>query len=190
MVGTARLHRLATAFSGDSPSRRSPDYGHFEAMSPLTLLTSAPALVAALPVVDIDATIFIQGGIFLALVFVLKPVLFNPWLEAQAKRLTSIDGAFAKAKSLRAEADELSADYDAKLAAARDEALTMRSHMRRDEETAQAKTLAEARNKASKELDDNRARLASQAEEAREALGGKVDELANSITEKVLGRAS
>jgi|GEM_PF-322690 len=159
-------------------------------MSPLTLLTSVPALVAATPVVDIDATIFIQGGIFIALVFVLKPVLFTPWLEAQAKRVTSIDGAFAKAKTLRKEADELSADYDAKMAAARDEALTMRSHMRRDEEATQAKALADARAKASKELDDNRARIASEAQTAREALGDKVDELANSITNKVLGRAS
>jgi F-type H+-transporting ATPase subunit b len=159
-------------------------------MSPLSLLTSVHAHVASIPVVDIDATIFIQGGIFIALVFVLKPVLFTPWLEAQAKRVTSIDGAFEKAKSLRAEADALSSDYDSKLAAARDEALTMRSHMRREEEAAQAKTLAEARAAASKELDENRARIATEAEKARETLGGKVEELADQITAKVLGRAS
>lgn len=159
-------------------------------MSPLTLLTSAPALFAALPVVDIDATIFVQGGIFIALVLVLKPVLFTPWLEAQAKRVASIDGAFDNAKSLRAEADELSSDYDAKLATARDEALTMRSHMRREEEATQAKTLAAARTQASKELEDNRTRIAAETDKAREALGGKVDELATQITEKVLGRAS
>lgn len=159
-------------------------------MSPLTLSTFVPALVASIPVVDMDATIFIQGGIFIALIFVLKPVLFTPWLEAQAKRVSSIDGAFDKAKSLRAEADALSSEYDSKLAAARDEALTMRSQMRREEEATQAKTLAEARAQASKELDENRARIASEADQAREALGGKVDELANSITSKVLGRAS
>lgn len=159
-------------------------------MSPLTLLTSAPALLAAFPVVDIDATIFVQGGIFIALVLVLKPVLFTPWLEAQAKRVASIDGAFDKASSLRTEADELSSDYDAKLAAARDEALTMRSHMRREEEATQAKTLATARANAGKELEENRARIAAETDKAREALGGKVDELANQITQKVLGRAS
>ena len=89
MVATARLQRPVGAFSGICPNRRSPDSRpgsrHLDAMSPLTLLTSVPALVAATPVVDIDATIFIQGGIFIALVFVLKPVLFTPWLEAQAK---------------------------------------------------------------------------------------------------------
>ena len=159
-------------------------------MSPLTPLTSAPALLAAFPVVDIDATIFVQMGIFVALVLVLKPVLFTPWLEAQAKRVASIDGAFTQAKTLRAEADELSSDYDSKLAAARDEALTMRSHMRREEEAAQAKTLASARAQAGKELDDNRARIAAETDKARDALGGKVDELADQITAKVLGRAS
>lgn len=159
-------------------------------MSPLTFFIHAPALVAALPVVDVDSTIFVQGGIFIALVFVLKPILFTPWLEAQAKRLVSIDGAFDKAKALRTEADELSSDYDAKLATARDEALTMRSHMRRDEEATQAKSLAEARSAAGKELEANRARLTAETEKAREALGGKVDELADQITHKVLGRAS
>ncbi len=159
-------------------------------MSQLTLFSHAPALVAAIPVVDIDATIFVQGGIFIALVFVLKPILFTPWLEAQAKRLVSIDGAFEKAKALRTEADELSSTYDAQLATARDEALTMRSHIRRDEEASQAKSLAAARTAATQELEDNRARLASEATQARVALGGKVDELADQITHKVLGRAS
>ncbi len=159
-------------------------------MSPLTFLTSAPALLAAFPVVDIDATIFVQAGIFLALVLVLKPVLFTPWLEAQAKRVASIDGAFDKAKSLRIEADALSSDYDAKLAQARDEALTMRSHMRREEEAAQAKALATARTLAGEELAANRVRIAAQTETARASLAGNVDALANQITEKVLGRAS
>ena len=159
-------------------------------MSPLTLLTSVPALVAATPVVDIDATIFIQGGIFIALVFVLKPVLFTPWLEAQAKRLRSTDGALEIAKNLRKEADALSAEYDAKLAAARDEALTMRSKMRRGTEDAEAAKLAVARADASQELDAHRVRIAEETEVARLALGEKVDELANTITQKVLGRAS
>ncbi len=159
-------------------------------MSTFMLNSTASAIVGAIPVVDIDGTFFIQGGIFITLIFVLKPILFDPWLAAQAKRVASIDGAFEKAKGLRAEADELSSTYDAKLDAARDEARTMRSQMRREEEATQAKVLADARATASKELDENRARIAKDTDAAREALGGKVDELADQITTKILGRAS
>ncbi len=159
-------------------------------MSTLMLISTAFAYVASIPVVDVDGTIFIQGAIYIGLVFILNPLLFKPWLAAQAKRVTSIDGALAKAKSLRSEADELSSTYDAKLAEARDGALTMRSQMRREEEATQAKVLADARTRAGKGLDDNRERIAKETDAAREALGSKVDELASQITNKILGRAS
>lgn len=159
-------------------------------MSTLMLISTASAITAAIPVVDVDGTIFIQGAIYIGLVLILNPLLFKPWLAAQAKRVTSIDGAFDKAKALRTEADELSSTYDAKLAAARDDALTMRSQIRRDEESTQAEMLTKARTEASKTLEENRERISKETDAAREALGGKVDELAEQITKKVLGRAS
>jgi F-type H+-transporting ATPase subunit b len=147
------------------------------------------SLVAA-PVVDIDGTLFVQGGIFLALVVVLKPLLFTPWLEAQRRRTESIDGALAKAKALRADADTLGADYDERLATARDRALEFRSKTRRDEEATQAKSLTQTRAEASASLERERERLRGEAERARGALGGRVDDLATQIASKVLGRPS
>ena len=147
------------------------------------------SLVAA-PVVDIDGTLFVQGGIFLALVVILKPLLFTPWLEAQRRRTESIDGALAKAKALRSDADALVADYDERLATARDRALEMRSVARRDEETTQAKVLADTRAEASASLERERERLLREADQARDALGTRVDDLATQIASKVLGRPS
>jgi F-type H+-transporting ATPase subunit b len=147
------------------------------------------ALVAA-PVVDIDGTLFVQGGIFLALVVILKPLLFTPWLEAQRRRGESIEGAIAKAKTLRSDADTLATDYDQRFSAARDRSLELRSKARRDEEASQAKAIAEARAKASASLDRERERLQKEAEQARGALAGRVDDLAAQIASKVLGRPS
>jgi F-type H+-transporting ATPase subunit b len=147
------------------------------------------SLVAA-PVVDIDGTLFVQGGIFLALFVILKPLLFTPWLEAQKRRTESIDGALTKAKALRADADGLATDYDQRLSAARDRALELRSVARRDEEATQAKTLADTRAEASASLERERERLRAEAEKARGALAGRVDDLATEITSKVLGRSS
>ncbi|MCA9706825.1 MAG: ATP synthase F0 subunit B [Myxococcales bacterium] len=133
---------------------------------------------------------FVQLGIYLGLVVILGPLLFKPWLEAQARRTEAVEGALARSKSMRAEADELARDYDERLEAARERAHGVRADARRDEEASQAKTLAAAREQASQTLAQERHRLATQAEEARAALGGRVDELATEITTKLLGRAS
>jgi F-type H+-transporting ATPase subunit b len=148
------------------------------------------SFLLAIPVVDIDGTLFIQLGIFLALVVVLGPLLFKPWLEALERRKSAIEGALARSKTMRSEADALAKDYDQRLEAARERAHGVRSDARRREEAAQAETLAAARDDANASLARDRERIAEQAAAAREALGARVDELADAITTKLLGRAS
>lgn len=149
----------------------------------------ATVLLAA-PVVDIDYTLLVQGGIYLALVLVLNPLLFKPWLATQARRVEAIDGALEKSKQLRADADILGHEYDERLSDARSEALDLRSKSRREEEANQAKRIAEVRNTAATQLEEQRKVMAEQAEQAKQALQTRVDELASQITEKVLGRPS
>lgn len=141
------------------------------------------------PVVDIDGTFFVQGALFLLLMAILWPALFKPWLETQARRADAIEGAVAKAKDLRRQADELVAEHDVKLSAARDRANDLRADARRVEENAQAQTLATARNEAAAQADAARKRIADQADAARTALAGRVDELAQDIVTRLLGRA-
>jgi F-type H+-transporting ATPase subunit b len=148
------------------------------------------SLLLAIPVVDIDGTLFLQLGIFLALVFILGPLLFKPWLAAQARRTEAVEGALAQSKAMRTEADELAKDYDQRLELAREKAQIVRSDARRQEETAQAATLAAARSDANASLARERERIATETATAREALGARVDELADTITLKLLGRAS
>ncbi len=148
------------------------------------------SLLLAIPVVDIDGTLYIQLGIYLALVVILGPLLFKPWLEAQARRAEAIEGALAKSTAMRSEADALARDYDQRLDVARENAHGVRSSARREVETAQAATVAAARSDANAGLARERERIAAETDAAREALGGRVDELADSIAAKLLGRAS
>jgi len=150
----------------------------------------ASPLLASIPVVDIDGTMFVQLGIYLGLVIILGPLLFKPWLEAQERRTAAVDGALAKSKTMRTEADELSHDYDDRLEIAREKAHGVRSKARREEEATQAGRLATFREEANAGLATERQRIASETEQARDALGGRVDELATEITTKLLGRAS
>lgn len=149
----------------------------------------AETMIAA-PVVDIDGTLFVQAGIFLALVFILNPLLFKPWLATQARRAEAIDGAARKAVALREQADALVSDYDTKIADAREKALDLRGVARREEDAKQARVLSDARTAAAAQAAAARAGIAEQAEQARAQLTGRVDELAKHIADKLLGKGA
>jgi F-type H+-transporting ATPase subunit b len=153
------------------------------------MLLTSPALLA-LPVVDIDGTFFIQGGLFLLMVFLLNGLLFKPWLEVQARRTQSISGALEKAEQMQLDATAKGDEYDAKLRAARDEAMGIRSDERKEGEREAAERLSAARDEARKSLDEARMRIEKETSEARSSLSGRVDELAKDIVSKILGRAA
>jgi F-type H+-transporting ATPase subunit b len=147
------------------------------------------ALLAA-PVVDIDGTFFVQGGIYVLLIFILKPLLFTPWLEARDRRKEAVAGSLARAKTLATDADALVAKYDERLDAARDKAHGVRADARREQEAKKAASLAAARDAAQSDLDQARRRIDTEASKAREDLSARVDDLAGTIAQKILGRAS
>jgi F-type H+-transporting ATPase subunit b len=152
---------------------------------------SAPVLLlasAAAPVVDIDGTIFIQAGIFLLLMAILHPMLFQPWLAARARREHAIDGTLLAATELRLEAERSGALYEARLAAVRGEAATVRSDAVKAAEADRQRRLAEIRAASSAELQGLRDRLAEEAEVARGTLNTRVDELALDVATRILGR--
>lgn len=147
------------------------------------------SLIAAAPVVDIDGTIFIQAGIFLLLMAILHPLLFKPWLATRERREQAISGTSDAATGLRARADELGREYDARLTAARTQATSVRSDAVKTGEADRQRQMADARAAAGAELSELRARLTRDAEEARAALATRVDGIAQDIATKLLGRA-
>lgn len=142
----------------------------------------------SLPVVDIDNTIFLQALLFLLLLVVLNFVLFQPWLEVKERRAKRIGGALADAGELRERASAAELDYATRLAKARDEAMTIRSDRRRQADEQEATIVGDARREAAAALDARKQTLASEVEQARTELGGRVDALARDITSQVLGR--
>lgn len=150
--------------------------------------TPAFILASAAPVVDIDGTIFIQAGIFLLLMAVLHPMLFRPWLQARERREGAITGTQQAAGELRAEAERVGADYDARLADVRGRAAAIRSEAIKAADAERTRRLADSRTAANTDLQALRDRLASQAEAARATLSARVDELAGDIAAKILGR--
>lgn len=142
----------------------------------------------SLPVVDIDNTIFLQALLFLLLLVVLNFVLFQPWLEVKERRAKRIGGAMKDASELRERAAASELDYVARLAKARDEAMTIRSDRRREADEQESTIVNDARREAAATLDARKDVLTREVEQARTELSGRVDSLARDITSQVLGR--
>ena len=151
--------------------------------------SSAP-LLAATPVIDLDGTFFVQGGMFLLMVVLLRPLLFKPWIRAMERRTAAIDGARTEAERLRTEADQVGADYDRKLAEARERAAVERSKAQREEEARRDAELAAARQEAEADLTRRRMELEREARQARTELASRVAPLAEDIVRRILGRAA
>jgi F-type H+-transporting ATPase subunit b len=146
------------------------------------------ALASESPVVDIDNTIFLQALLFLFLLVVLNALLFKPWLEIKDRRAKRIGGALKDATELRERAAASEIDYAARLAKARDEAMTIRSDRRREADAQEATIVGDARREAAAALDARKQVLTGEVEQARAELGERVDSLARDITSQVLGR--
>jgi len=156
----------------------------------LSQFASIATVLAEVPLIDIDGTVFVQGGLFVALAFVLNGLLFKPWLAAQARRYEATDGSFASAKQLNSDAKDLSTRYEQQLGQARAQATELRSQSYRDEERKQAANMARARTAAAEQLEASRTKLAGDAEVARRTLASRIDDLAEDITRKLLGGIS
>ena len=147
-------------------------------------------LLLAAPVVDIDGTFFIQATIFLVLMFALQQLLFKPWLAVQALRAEKIDGAFQQAEALERKAAAYEAEYADDLRSARLGALQTRNTQRHARE-AEGEAITEgARKEAAASLAAEKERIHNEASTARVALEARIDELANDITHRVLGRTA
>jgi F-type H+-transporting ATPase subunit b len=155
----------------------------------LTTLLPLPLVGEAAPVVDIDGTVFVQGGLFLALMFILQGLLFKPWLEVREKRAQRIEGALQASRRLRTEAEELGLEYDQRLADARDEALGFRNDARQEAEEEMNGIVTEARKKATAGLEKDREKIREQASAAEQELAARVADMARDIATRVLGRS-
>lgn len=140
------------------------------------------------PLIDIDGTLFIQLGLFLVMAFLVTQWLFKPYLRMREERDKGIDGARQEAENMSAEADARLADYESKLAEARSRAYEEQRKLRAEAAGYQAEVTAKARDQAGQALDKSRATMNTQVDAARAELLPQAETLAASIAGKLLGR--
>jgi len=82
--------------------------------------------------VDINSTVFIQIINFLALIFILNQLLYKPILQIMERRKGIFDSAEAEIKRLQDTIDKKVAEYEARIAQAKGEAMAQRGEIQKE----------------------------------------------------------
>jgi F-type H+-transporting ATPase subunit b len=138
-------------------------------------------------VVDLDVTLVGQVVLFLVLLVVLKPLLFEPMLKLFEEREKRIEGAKLQARRM----DEASAGalskYEGEMQKARAAGNVERDKLRGQGAKEESEILGEVRKATSATLDEGRKRLASEVTEVKKALQAQSATLGRELASRVLG---
>ncbi len=150
---------------------------------PVLLLSAASGAIT----LDFDNTVVLQMGIFVLLMFLLEPLLFQPVLRIFALREERTEGARAQARALEERAGELLKRYEKELERVHRVAATERERIRQETTGLEAQILEEARRSTANILDDGRRRIDAEVNRIRFDLGRESEQLSRRIVDKVLG---
>ena len=144
--------------------------------------------IAAHPLIDIDLTVVVQFVLFLLLFIACNALLFQPYLKLRARRTLKIDGARAEADQMSATAEAKLADYETKLASARATANEEGRKVRAEASAHEREVTEAARRTAQQATDEAQATMRRETDAARAQLMPQADALAKAMTSKLLGR--
>ncbi len=152
------------------------------------MLTPASVVASGGALVDLDATLFIQLGIFLLMFLLLRQLLFKPVIRLIEARRTATVGMRDAADELEAEARKLNEDVEKRLEEVSASASAEREKMVDQARGQERELLNQARDDARGVVEQSKKDAVAQAEQARQSLRGEVSALASSVAATVLGR--
>ncbi len=138
--------------------------------------------------VDFDLTALGQVVLFLVLLVVLKPLLFDPMLRLFEERERRIDGAKLLARKIDEKSAGAQTKYEVEMQKARTAANAEREALRSEGVKAENEILARVRATTAKTLEEGRRRLQTEMGSARGALQAESATLAKELAGRVLGR--
>jgi F-type H+-transporting ATPase subunit b len=145
-------------------------------------------LAAAGSIVDVDATFFIQLGIFIVIGVMLYAVLIRPVVRLIEARRDATEGSMERAGRMSQEAADLSRDVERQILDIRTAASAERLRFIEEARRQEREILERARAESRRGLEATRAEMEKSAAGARAALRLEVDALASTVAARVLGR--
>lgn len=133
------------------------------------------------------SVIFVLFAVIL-LAVVLDRVLFKPLLRVMRERADAVSSAISLAESATAKAQSATAEFDAKVTAARADLYKQMDERRKAAEGYRTELMAKTKTEVDAQLADAKAQLQAQADSARATLDKDAEALGQQIAAKVLGR--
>jgi F0F1-type ATP synthase membrane subunit b/b' len=134
-----------------------------------------------------DITLLVQLGIFFATYFVLKTLVFKPYLELLNERKARTTGLKEQADRDRQQAEKLEVDYDTFIKAERKKVTAWTDDERKKISDEERGIVQAARDAVGKELEDLRVKIQTDTERARKELLPLVTEYSSQIASKLVG---
>jgi F-type H+-transporting ATPase subunit b len=138
--------------------------------------------------VDLDLTVFVQVGIFVVMMLVLKPLLFDPMLKLFEEREKRIEGARAEGLKLDRVSAEAEKKYEDAMREARKIAGAERDKLRAEGVRQETEILTGAREEVAKVLEASRANVSAEKASVSAALQAEAKGLGRDLAARVLGR--
>jgi F-type H+-transporting ATPase subunit b len=138
--------------------------------------------------VSFDLTALIMVGLFILLMLVLKPLLFDPMLKLFEERETRTVGTIAKARAIDEISVQAETKYQTEMAKARAAGNAARERLRAEGLRAENELLSKVRQATSKTLEEGKQQALAEAEKVRATLRVESVQLAKDLASRVLGR--
>ncbi len=136
--------------------------------------------------IDVDYTAIVMALVFIALYYILQPLIVNDYLAAREMRRDAVDGAREEAKEHQALAEARMLEFEDEMKSARKEAAEVRESLRGQGTEEQRDLVDEARAEVQGKLGEERAKIAAQVAEAQTELKDRAASLSKAIVEKIL----
>lgn len=138
--------------------------------------------------VDLDASLLVQLGLFVVLLFVLKPLLFDPMMRLFEERENRIEKTIQKARKIDAESAVARQKYEDAIADATRLGNSESDELRSKANAEDASQLAVVRSEVAQTLANGRGVNGDEAAKAKATLDKEITTLGKSIASKILGR--
>jgi len=165
----------------------------------VSLLVTLPAIAGAASggeehgggggLISVDKSLIVQVINFLILLFILKRLLYKPFLAKMEERSSTIQKALDEAKEARATAARQQEENEARLREAYAEAAAVREQALKEAAEESRKHVEAAQAQARKMVEDTKAQLDSEVRRAREELRREVGDLAVAVAEKLVRKS-
>ena len=139
---------------------------------------------------EFNATFLATIISFLVFVFLMNEILYEPMRKIVSERKNFIDDNLSAADINHKKAEAISKNKEAKLKTARDDARGLYTKSINDFKAQKNEILNNAQNEANGELNQAYSNLNNVSNETKEALKGRMTDLANDIVEKMIGYRS